>query len=292
MGKSALEAPRGTYFMLDPDELVIIEDPNHHLYDKRVEKPLTEAFIKNIMEYGVKKMIDGRKNGKLDNGRDRVEVVDGRRRVRGIREANKRRVAEGLDPYLIPVVLQKGSDADMDALMVLGNSNREDDDLITCAEKANRLIGLHGIDKTAVLFGKEVSTIEHWLKLLDLDDTVKEKVRSGEIAASAVYSLADIPREEQKVVLATLVADGGKTSTSVVGGAIERHNNPKLSANREKFKEARKKLLDVAWDWVEGSDTNLEDLKEAVEQFAAAKKALKASKKKTGRKPKVTTTES
>lgn len=282
MSKQALDAPRGTFFQLDPAEIIIIVDPKHPLYDVRVEKPLTEEFIKNLYAWGVKKPIDVRKNGKLDNGHDRVEVVDGRRRVRGAREANRRRVADGLEPFLVPVIIQKGTDSDMDALMVLGNSNREDDDFVTCAEKANRLIGLHGIEKTALLFGKSVQTVEGWLKLLDLDESVKAKVRSGEIAATAVYALADIPREEQKAVLVKLAEDG-KTNGSGVKGAVEQRTKPARYAVKERLKASKLKLFDIAWSWaagVGGDKAKLDDLKEAATEFAAAKEAAKKKVKK------------
>jgi ParB family chromosome partitioning protein len=263
---------------MDPDEVQLIEDPKHPLYDERVEKPLTEKFIVGIMKFGVKKPVEVRKNGKTPEGRDIVEVVDGRRRLRGAREANKRLVAQGSEPITIQVIIVKGDDADMDARMVLGNENRENDDLIIKARKAKRLIDLHGIEYTSLLFGKEEKEIEGWLDLLNLAPDIQKKIQNGDINENAAYELISLPRAEQLQVVAKMTEDG-KVTASGVKGAVEKRQNPKRFAARERLKASRNGLLSVAWNWVSGT-AKLDDLKEAASEFAAAKEAAKIRTKK------------
>lgn len=268
MGRQALDAPRGQYFMLDPDKLVLIVDKAHPLYDRRVEKPLTEQFIRNIDAFGVKKPIDGRKNG-AD-----VEVAEGRRRTRGAREVNRRRRAEGREPLLVPVILHRCSDADMDVLMVIGNECREDDDLVTRAEKASRLIEQIGLEKTALAFGRSPDTVEGWLKLLDLSEEVRERVRSGDLSAAAALPLAELSREEQAATLAPLA----RTGSADVKAAVLSKTDPERQKKKERFFAARKSLLEVAGTYAEGEST-LEELKEAAKAYGRSLTKAKGGRK-------------
>lgn len=270
------DAKRGTFFVVAPEDLVIIDDPTHPLYDKREALPLDDDYVESIVEFGVRKIIDVRKNG------DRLEVVDGRRRTRGAVEANKRRAKRGLPALSVRVVLEKGSDEEMDLLMVLGNRGRVDDDPVTTAEKAARLVSKVGEERTALALCTNVRTLRSMLKLLDLAPEVRTSVQAGEVSYSAATKLADLPREDQVAALAEAQASGDQGATKAsVAEAVERKRSPQKTAAKKRFEDTRAKLLDVAILW-EKDEAKLEDVKQACLEFAAA--ARSASKKKGGKK--------
>ena len=88
-------------FHLPPEDLVLILDKDHPLYDERVELPPDESVVLNMMKYGVRVALEVRKDG------PEIQVVDGRRRTINARETNRRLVAEGRDPLLVKVVLAR-----------------------------------------------------------------------------------------------------------------------------------------------------------------------------------------
>lgn len=302
MSKTALEgASRGaTLFRVPPESLILIEDPKHPRYDRRVEKPLTDAFIRSLMTFGVRKPIEARKDGKDANGLDRLEVADGRRRARGAIEANRRLLASGQEPLLVQVLLVKGDDADMDLAMVLGNEGRLEDDLLTKAEKAQRLIDRVGEEKAALAFSVEVETMKGWLSLLDLSDDIKAKVRVGEISSTAARHLVDIPREEQATFVESIVAspvadaslpvsDAEKPfaaplapTEKAIKDAVKRRKSPEKHAVLERLVKAKEALLEVACRYELG-EAKLDELKDAASVYGgtkrlAAKRAAKAKK--------------
>src|ERR1044071_4250279 len=78
------EAPRGTHYYADPDDLVIIgldtdDGPEHPLYDPRIKGDISEPEIRNVEYFGIITPVQVRR---YDN---RLEVVNGRGRVRKAR---------------------------------------------------------------------------------------------------------------------------------------------------------------------------------------------------------------
>src|SRR5271154_3135578 len=123
-GKQIVAAKRGTSFWYDPDKLVIIgldtdDGPEHKLYDASIRKPLNETTVKNYMVHGVLQDVTCRKNG------NRLEVVLGRDRIRHAREAKKRRLAEGVKEFLVPIKVKRyASELEMHLAMRSENYHR------------------------------------------------------------------------------------------------------------------------------------------------------------------------
>jgi len=207
MGKLAFDgAKRGMLYQLDADQIVLITDKNHPLYDPRIELPLEESLVLNIMLNGVIEPIVVRSvNG-------RPEVVDGRQRVRATLEANKRLKKAGKTLVRIPAIPRKGTDADLFGVSVSANENRQDDTPMGRAEKANRLLNLGQTEEeVAVAFGVGVQTVKNWTKLVELSAPVRKAVEAGKLSATAAIKLADVPAEEQKAILADLPTGTTKT---------------------------------------------------------------------------------
>jgi len=225
MGGQAFKAPRTNVFHVDPNELVIVggdgpndtdkndEDGNlHFLYDERVEIPLNEAFVANVMSLGVKKNVIVHKIG------ERGYVVDGRQRVRAARAAN-RKLAEMGEPTLrVPIVAQKGEESLLMAIGVSTNEFNHEDSPLNKARKAQRLRDRGLTDEEiATTFGVSTKAISNWEKMLSLSAPVKKAVVSGQVSASAAAQLHDLPAAEQKAQLDALIesskANGGKAPT-------------------------------------------------------------------------------
>lgn len=205
--RTAIDAPRGTHFNIEPERLVLVEDKEHPLYDVRVHLAPDENMVRSVMAHGVVETIVARKNG------DAVEVIDGRQRVKAAIEANKRFAAEGASARVrVPTILRnEDTDADDAVLMVLTNEIRRDDDIVTKAGKAKHLADFGKTpQEIALAFGVAPATIKAWLRVHELAGIVKAAIRDGQIGAGeAVAALADLPKNEQSVALAKLVETSG-----------------------------------------------------------------------------------
>lgn len=192
--------------MFDPDKLIIVEDKNHPLYDRRIEKPLTEMFIANVDHYGIHTPGSVRKNPETGD----VEVVFGRRRVRAAREVNKRRRAKGIEPLMqVPMTVKRGDDSHLTGLMVSENESREEDTPMNRAEKMQRMLS-QGKDEAhiAMAFEVNVQTVKQSLALLEATAAVRNAVESGKISVSAAHPLVKLTPEEQRSTLETMLAAG------------------------------------------------------------------------------------
>lgn len=219
------DVQRVSRFDYYPEDLVIVEDPKHPLYDKRrVERPITEAFIDNIAENGVIQTITFTKDGK-----DAL-VVAGRRRTRAARIVNERRKAAGLEPIRVPCLYRRAKNAaQMMALMVSENEQREDDDPVGRSEKMLRMLNFGATeDEIANAFGVTKQTVTSALSLMDLDQEVKDSI-GPRLSATAAAKLAKLSRAEQREKLNELLSGStGKRVTvqkaaRAAGGSAQVH---------------------------------------------------------------------
>lgn len=208
MAKTAIEgASRLNAFLIEPEKLTIISDEKHALYDERIKLPIDEKLVLNIMAFNVKQPVFVAKDG------NEIQVVDGRQRVRAALEANKRLVKDGKEPLRIPVMLQKGDDADLFGVSIFVNELRQSDGPLIKAAKAVRFLAMGRTEEeAAVVFGVTPAAIRQWVKLFDLAPQVRAAVNAGEITASAASKLAPLKKAEQVEELRKLTADGKKTT--------------------------------------------------------------------------------
>lgn len=212
MGAAAImPAKRGNLHHYDPNEPVIIgldtkDGPDHELYDERINLPLVEATVLNIMAIGVKEPIVLRKGPE-----GRLEVVDGRGRIRHAREANKRLKKLGEELVYVGAVFEAGDETHLQGVMISLNEHRADDNVVIKAEKCIRLLGRNGNDykAAAAVFGVTTAAIKNWVKMASLSSKVKKAVAQGDISASAAAELHGLEREEQVAQLDKLLAGAG-----------------------------------------------------------------------------------
>jgi ParB family chromosome partitioning protein len=187
---------RGNLYNYNPMDLVLVDNEDHELFDPRINLPLDEGLVRNVMVNGVIEPVV------VTKAPDGILVVDGRQRVRAAREANKRLEKEGKEPLRVSCVLRRGTEADLFGVSISANENRQDDTPLGRAEKANRLLNMgRSEDEVAIAFGVSTQCVGNWIKLLSTCAPVRKAVESGKIAAQAAIEMAELPVEEQKTLL-------------------------------------------------------------------------------------------
>lgn len=202
-----------------PEDLVIVTDPKHPLYDERATMPLDEGMIANIKRMGVLQPIIVRHNGEKD-GRPVVEVVAGRQRVRSAIEANKQLRAEGQPEIYVYAVVQRGNDVKLFEVGISENEGRQDTDVMNRARNMQRYLDMgRDEDDISVIFKCTKQMVRYTLALLDLHPKVQKAVVDGVISASlASKELSTLEKDAQVETLEKLIATG----VTKGAGALER----------------------------------------------------------------------
>lgn len=250
--------------LFEPENLVVVNDPKHPLFDKRAMRPINEGFIKNIMARGVMEPILVRRNG------DTVEVVAGRRRTLAAIEANKRIREQGGQTIRVLGIWKHGDDANLLGMMIAENAHREAETIPDKAEKAARLLDL-GKTKAEVAddFDCTVTALDGWLKFHDMDPKLQEAVRNNEIAYEVALTLVGVKREKQVVHLEKLKEAGttkgskGKKAGEAATGTIRQRVRSivEVRALKVRFEEAKGKGIpsgQEVLDWILGDDNAID----------------------------------
>jgi len=201
-------ASRADMFAIDPE--LVTMPTSGPLFDERTAWPVNENLVANIRFRGQLVPIIVRKNGTT------VEVIAGRQRLKAILEINRQAKERGEMPMKIKCTLEKGTDAENYGIMISENEIRRDDDPMTKAAKAKRLLQ-YGMtaQQIAVTFGVKVRAVDEWLSLTDVAPEVQAAIHAGEIAAGVGVALASLPRDQQAPKLAELQASGQGKPVSV-----------------------------------------------------------------------------
>ena len=229
MNNRADDAPRKEVKMYDPDVVVIIgldtdDGPSHPLFDGESNAaPLLEADVLFTYEHGVLQPVSCKRDG------DKLLVVYGRGRTRQLREANKRRIANGLQPWLLPVQIVKGDTLKMLALKHGENSHRRELNPMARARAAYDLSQQMPEEKAAIVLGLGVQQFRNVIKLLDLAPAVAKAVTKGELSASAATELTRLSEAEQTAKLAELASTGTKPTIRDVKTKLRETNGKKTT---------------------------------------------------------------
>lgn len=204
---------RDTY-MFDPEDVVLVTDEKHPLYDERVNLPVDESLVLNIMfapdgvPQGVIEPISVARNSETG----KVEVIVGRQRVKAAREANRRLKKAGLEPVRVPALIQRVNAHRAMGMLISENELRQDDTPLGRAKKAQRYLDLgRDTKEIAVLFGISEASVKNMLGLLDAPAAVRAAVESGKISTSDGYKLSKLEPGEAKEKVAELVEHAPRT---------------------------------------------------------------------------------
>jgi ParB family chromosome partitioning protein len=213
MAKDSVEAYRATgkcaALFFDPDDLVIVTDPNHALFDRRALVPFEEPMVLNIMVEGVHQSITVTKD--VETGQ--TIVVDGRRRVINAREANRRLREAGKDVRRVPAIPRRDGIAALTSVMVSTNEIRRADSPMNRAEKmaVMRSQGRTN-EEIALSFGMEPSSIDGQFRLLECCADVRDALERDEITVTHALRLSKLEPALQRLKVAELrAAAEGKT---------------------------------------------------------------------------------
>ena len=245
MGSQVFNEKRVNMYMFDPDNVVIVgldtgDGPEHPLYDERVNLPLDEGLVVNIMYLGkVLETVGVRKDG------DVAQCVWGRQRIRCCREANRRLREQGKEPVLVPATFERADEGRLYGMMVSENELRRGDTPMARARKLAKLMD-HGSTRedAADTFGVTVQTIDNMLALMDLDKSVQGMVDDGKLSATAAGKLSALPRAEQRVEAKKLV-ESGNTTVAAASRATKAARNGGDGGPVVPSKKVLRKLLEA-----------------------------------------------
>ena len=260
-------------YYFDPEDVVLVTDESHVLYDERVHLPFDEGTVANMMyapdgeaSQGVLEPCTGRRN--TETGK--VEIVDGRQRTKNAREANRRLKKQGRPLIRLPVWIKRGNDSRHMAALISSNEHRTDDTPMGRARKVERYIKLgHDESEVSALLGISRSSVKDLLSLLDAPAAVRRAVDSGKITTSAGYKLARLEPAEAREKLDELLehaprtpgkkrSKNAKKARAILGektksaglGAVETF--PSVS-NREVSRETEDRVAAAIAAWVEAN---------------------------------------
>jgi ParB family chromosome partitioning protein len=193
---------RGETLNFKPEDLKVITDPKHPLFDKRVEREPEESMIVSVMRNGVIVPMVIHRDG------EDVYVVDGRQRRAAAIEANKRLAKAGGELILCPCVWKRGDEAKLYEIAVTTNALRTGDSFLETAHKMQHLADLgRDEDLLAVAFGCSVQTVKNHLAVLECAPAVQKWVEKGGSAVIAA-KLSKLSKEEQVTTLEKMIAEG------------------------------------------------------------------------------------
>ena len=214
---------RDELLLFSPDDLVIVNDKDHPLYDERAFLQPEERLIESIMKVGVLEPIIVRKNGEDKTGKPIVEVVDGRQRVKAASIANARIREVGGEEVRVPAVRKRGDGGDLLGIMITTNEIRKADPPLIKAKKVQRYLDLgRTMEEAAVTFGATTATLKSYLALLDCHPNVVKAIEAGRIGITHAKKLSAMPQEEQTAELTKLLEHNNDTPTDQTENLDER----------------------------------------------------------------------
>lgn len=237
---------RQDLLQFDPEDITLINDKNHPLYDPRINLPVDESLVRNIMVHGIIEPIAVRKNGER-NGQAVIECVVGRQRVKAAIEANKRLVAEGKQPIRVPATIKRGEDATLFGILISENEIRQNDGPLERAKKIQRFLDMGRSEEDAsIVFGFTKQTVKAHLALLDCDKSVQHAVEEGRIGATlAAQEFSKIPREEQRTALEKLLENGTAKGVEAKEAVRRIRNGESEPKKKERRVRGRKEIVNA-----------------------------------------------
>ncbi len=252
MAKTAIPEAvrRGETFVLDPDDLTIITDPSDPFYDPRSELPLDSPemqwLIESIAEAGRNySPISVRKNGKHPDGKNVIEVIDGRQRLKAVREINRRYAEVGKEPLLIEAkYMVAAEEKDFIGKMVTMNEARLKTPPSMLSMQIDRYIESGGTYREAERkFFMPEAKLRQFQSIARLCDDVKKAIDECSVSMSAAQKFVDMSVQQQRVTLKQMVDSCEKITAKSVSekksslpgadGGIPAPKNPKVRSRKE-----------------------------------------------------------
>jgi len=161
-------------------------EPNRQQPRKNFDDEKLAGLAESIKQHGVVQPLIVQKEG------NSYKIVAGERRWRAARMA-------GLQT--VPVIVRDLTDKQIMEIALIENLQREDLNPIEEAEAYERLINEFGMtqEEVSVTVGKSRPAITNSMRLLSLDEKIKEKLVSGEISSGHARALLALNDQELRL---------------------------------------------------------------------------------------------
>jgi ParB/RepB/Spo0J family partition protein len=234
------EVTTGTLLHVYPEELTLVTDEEHFLYDPRVRNKLREEFVEDILQNGVIKPVEIREA--MVGETLRLEIVTGRQRTMHAIEANIRRVGEGQEKKKIPAILVKGEPSELILRMLSENAHTESETKYSRAYKVKRALD-EGATKDSIRksLGCAPNTIDQMLDFLQLAPEAREMIENGNIPLSALPNLASLDAEGVKEVVVNAIVNE-TTKAHQIAQLVSQKKEGKMLAADAKATAPKKRL--------------------------------------------------
>ena len=193
LGESAMQPVNQQSPLLLPLQKI---EPNRLQPRRNFDEEELSALADSIRQHGVIQPLTVRL---LDSGY--YQIIAGERRWRAARLAGLREV---------PVVVIEADDKKAMELALIENLQREDLNPIEEAEGYKTLIETYHMtqEDAAATVGKSRPAVANAMRLLTLDESVREAVKDGRLSAGHARALLPLPAARQREAAETIAAQG------------------------------------------------------------------------------------
>lgn len=221
-------------------------EPNINQPRKKFDDDKLLQLSESIREHGIVQPIIVKKVN------DSYKIVAGERRWRAARLA-------GLTS--VPTVVKEISDKQLMEIALIENIQREDLNPIEEAEAFERLLREYDMtqDELSKAVGKSRSVIANSLRLMSLDEKVKEFVINGELSNGHARALIAIENKDLQVKAAEEIISKSlnvRQTEALVKSIHVEKKVPKVSVKDENFIEIEEKLKSIFGTKVELQNNN------------------------------------
>lgn len=171
----------GDYLYLEQEQLTLITDKSHPLYDPRVEIEPSPEFVENIRANGIQVPVMA-----WEDNNGHLVVAAGRQRVKAAR------ILWETKGIRVPVrcIVVSGNYETLASLAVIENEARRDDGIMVKAAKAQKLIDMGmAVKDVATTFCVSRQAINQWQRALNLSEYLKGRVESGGLSVTAALDI-------------------------------------------------------------------------------------------------------
>lgn len=215
---------RQDMFWVREEQLTIITDKANPFYEPRAELPLDSPYmvwlIESIVQEG--RILDPllvRKNGKDEDGIEVIEVVDGRQRLKALREVNRKFAEIGRNPLFVPVQhMSVTEEKDFFRIMATKNECKIKTPHSMLAMQIDRMIESGGTYKEAErAFFMPEHKLREYVKIARLCADVHKAVDEEKVPVSvAAAKFDDMSVQAQRTALKGLIDSGEKITAKRV----------------------------------------------------------------------------
>ena len=171
-------------------------EPNRSQPRKKFDEEALTELSESMKKFGVLQPLLVKKSGEF------YEIIAGERRWRAAKLAGLKE---------IPVIIKEIEDKEAAEIAVIENIQREDLSPIEEALAYRRLITEFGLtqEEVAERVSKNRSTITNSLRLLNLDDRVRELLEEGKLSSGHARALLAVENRERQYELAMIIIEKG-----------------------------------------------------------------------------------